>query len=86
MTAGAIVTGEVDVLALIRQPPGWRVRTAKGDATGRTVLGVTWNSTTEHGIGNQDEFLFDPVTFAYLGSGMGAVVSQGIVDAVRQRP
>jgi len=50
------------------------------------VLGITWNSTTEHGIGNQDEFLFDPVTFAYLGSGTGAVVSQGIVDAVRQRP
>jgi hypothetical protein len=40
----------------------------------------------EPGIGNQNEFLFDPVTFAYLGAGTGVVVSQGIVDAVRQRP
>jgi hypothetical protein len=70
----------------VAQVPGLVARTDAKDATGRTVLGVTWNSTTEHGIGNQDEFLFDPVTFAYLGSGMGAVVSQGIVDAVRQRP
>jgi len=66
--------------------PGLVARTDAKDAAGRPVLGITWNSTTEHGIGNQDEFLFDPVTFAYLGSGMGAVVSQGIVDAVRQRP
>ncbi|RSD08402.1 CU044_5270 family protein [Amycolatopsis eburnea] len=67
--------------------PGLVARTDAKDATGRAVLGITWNSTTEHGIGNQDEFLFDPVTFAYLGNGTtGAVVSQGIVDAVRQRP
>ncbi|MDX3193779.1 CU044_5270 family protein [Streptomyces sp. MN03-5084-2B] len=70
----------------VAKVPGLVARTDAKDATGRTVLGVTWNSTSEHGIGNQDEFLFDPVTFAYLGSGMGAVVSQGIVDAVRQRP
>ncbi|MEV6827846.1 CU044_5270 family protein [Amycolatopsis sp. NPDC051102] len=71
----------------VAKVPGLVARTGAKDATGRTVLGVTWDSTTEHGIGNQDEFLFDPVTFAYLGSGMdGAVVSQGIVDAVRQRP
>ncbi|MGW3959629.1 CU044_5270 family protein [Amycolatopsis sp. NPDC005003] len=70
----------------VAKVPGLVSRTDAKDATGRTVLGITWNSTTEHGIGNQDEFLFDPVTFAYLGSGMGAVVSQGIVDAVRQRP
>ena len=70
----------------VAKVPGLVTRTDAKDATGRAVLGITWNSTTEHGIGNQDEFLFDPVTFAYLGSGMGAVVSQGIVDAVRQRP
>lgn len=71
----------------VAKVPGLVARTDAKDATGRHVLGVTWNSTTEHGIGNQDEFLFDPVTFAYVGSGTtGAVVSQGIVDAVRQRP
>ncbi|MGW5718876.1 CU044_5270 family protein [Amycolatopsis sp. NPDC003865] len=70
----------------VAKVPGLVARTDAKDATGRAVLGITWDSTTEHGIGNQDEFLFDPVTFAYLGSGMGAVVSQGIVDAVRQRP
>jgi hypothetical protein len=70
----------------VAKVPGLVARTDAKDATGRTVLGITWNSTTERGIGNQDEFLFDPVTFAYLGSGMGAVVGQGIVDAVRQRP
>ncbi|WIV56842.1 CU044_5270 family protein [Amycolatopsis nalaikhensis] len=70
----------------VAKVPGLVVRTTK-DATGRPVLGITWNSTNEHGIGNQDEFLFDPVTFAYLGDGTtGVVVSQGIVDAVRQRP
>jgi hypothetical protein len=36
-------------------------RTDAKDATGRAVLGITWHRTTEHGIGNQDEFLFDPV-------------------------
>ncbi|MBE1497138.1 hypothetical protein H4696_004238 [Amycolatopsis lexingtonensis] len=67
--------------------PGLVARTDAKDAAGRPVLGITWNSTTEHGIGNQDEFLFDPVTFTYVGSGTtGAVVSQGIVDEVRQRP
>ncbi|WP_410610863.1 CU044_5270 family protein [Amycolatopsis sp. lyj-109] len=70
----------------VAKVPGLVARPDAKDATGRTVFGITWNSTTEHGIGNQDEFLFDPVTFAYLGSGMGAVVSQGIVDSVRQRP
>lgn len=70
----------------VAKVPGLVARTDARDATGRTVLGITWAGTTEHGIGNQDEFLFDPVTFAYLGSGAGAVVSQGIVDAVRQRP
>lgn len=67
--------------------PGLVARTDARDAAGRLVLGITWTSTTEHGIGTQDEFLFDPMTFAYLGDGTtGAVVSQGIVDAVRQRP
>ncbi|MGW4060395.1 CU044_5270 family protein [Amycolatopsis sp. NPDC004747] len=70
----------------VAKVPGLVVRTDAKDAAGRTVLGITWNSTTEHEIGNQDEFLFDPATFAYLGSGMGTVVNQGIVDAVRQRP
>ncbi|ADJ44257.1 hypothetical protein AMES_2434 [Amycolatopsis mediterranei S699] len=71
----------------VAKVPGLVARTDAKDATGRAVLGITWHRTTEHGIGNQDEFLFDPVTFAYLGSGTtGAVVSQGIVDAVRQRP
>lgn len=71
----------------VAKMPGLVARTDAKDATGRAVLGITWHSTTEHGIGNQDEFLFDPVTFTYLGSGMfGVVVSQGIVDAVRQRP
>ncbi|MEQ0557431.1 CU044_5270 family protein [Amycolatopsis sp. NEAU-NG30] len=67
--------------------PGLVARTDAKDATGRPVLGITWNSTTGAGIGNQDEFLFDPVTFAYLGDGTtGAVVSRGVVDAVGQRP
>ncbi|WP_410589207.1 CU044_5270 family protein [Amycolatopsis sp. lyj-23] len=66
--------------------PGLVVRADAKDATGRSVLGITWDSTTEQGIGNQEEFRFDPVTFAYLGTGTDAVVSQGIVDAVRQRP
>ncbi|GHG33920.1 MULTISPECIES: CU044_5270 family protein [Amycolatopsis] len=70
----------------VAKVPGLVARTDAKDATGRTVLGVTWDSTTVHGIGNQAEFLFDPVTFAYRGSGTDAVVSQGIVDAVRQRP
>ncbi len=70
----------------VAKVPGLVARTDAKDATGRTVLGITWNSTTQYGIGNQDEFLFDPVTFAYLGSGMDSVVSQGIVDTVRQRP
>jgi hypothetical protein len=71
----------------VAKVPGLVARTDAKDATGQAVLGITWNSTTEHGIGNQDEFLFDPVTFAYLGSGTtGVVVNQGIVDAVRQRP
>ncbi|MGK3203961.1 CU044_5270 family protein [Amycolatopsis sp. MEPSY49] len=71
----------------VAKVPGLVARTDAKDAAGRPVLGITWDSTTEHGIGNQDEFLFDPVTFAYVGSGTtGAVVSQGIVDEVRQRP
>jgi len=71
----------------VAKVPGLVARTDAKDATGRPVLGITWNSTTEYGIGNQDEFLFDPVTFAYLGNGTtGTVVSQGIVDSVRQRP
>ncbi|MEU4250142.1 CU044_5270 family protein [Amycolatopsis sp. NPDC026612] len=70
----------------VAKVPGLVVRTDAKDGTGRAVLGITWDSTTEHGIGNQDYFLFDPVTFAYLGVGTGVVVSQGIVDAVRQRP
>jgi hypothetical protein len=71
----------------VAKVPGLVLRPDAKDATGRPVLGITWNSTTEHAIGNQDEFLFDPVTFAYLGDGTtGSVVSQGIVDRVRQRP
>ncbi len=71
----------------VAKVPGLVARTDAQDAAGRPVLGITWSSTTEHGIGNQDEFLFDPVTFAYVGSGTtGAVVGQGIVDEVRQRP
>jgi hypothetical protein len=71
----------------VAKVPGLVARPDAKDATGRPVLGVTWTSTTEHGIGNQDEFLFDPVTFAYLGNGTtGSVVSRGIVDEVRQRP
>ncbi|UOX93321.1 CU044_5270 family protein [Amycolatopsis sp. FBCC-B4732] len=71
----------------VAKVPGLVGRPDARDAAGRPVLGITWNSTTEHGIGNQDEFLFDPVTFAYLGDGTtGTVVSQGIADAVRQRP
>ncbi|MEV4142261.1 CU044_5270 family protein [Amycolatopsis sp. NPDC049691] len=71
----------------VAKVPGLVARTDAKDATGRAVLGITWDSTTEHGIGNQDEFLFDPVTFAYLGDGTtGVVVGQGIVDEVRQRP
>jgi len=71
----------------VAKVPGLVARTDAKDATGRAVLGITWTGTTEHGIGNQDEFLFDPVTFAYLGAGTtGSVVSQGIVDAARQRP
>ena len=41
MTAGAIVSGEVDVLELLRQSAGWLVRTAKGDTRGRTVVVAT---------------------------------------------
>ncbi|MEV6442237.1 CU044_5270 family protein [Amycolatopsis sp. NPDC051716] len=71
----------------VAKVPGLVARPDAKGAGGRPVLGITWNSTTEHGIGNQDEFLFDPVTFAYLGAGTtGVVVNQGIVDAVRQRP
>ncbi|MGW3999490.1 CU044_5270 family protein [Amycolatopsis sp. NPDC004772] len=70
----------------VAKVPGLVARADAKDATGRTVLGLGWAGTTEHGIGNQDEFLFDPVTFAYLGSGAEVVVSQAIVDAVRQRP
>lgn len=71
----------------VAKVPGLIARPDAKDGTGRPVLGITWNSTTEHGIGNQDEFLFDPETFAYLGNGTtGSVVSQGIVDEVRQRP
>ncbi|MFJ7217019.1 CU044_5270 family protein [Amycolatopsis sp. NPDC098790] len=71
----------------VAKVPGLVVRADAKDATGRPVLGITWNGTTEHGIGNQDEFLFDPVTFVYRGSGTtGAVLGHGIVDAVRQRP
>jgi hypothetical protein len=67
--------------------PGLVARTDGKDATGRPALGITWNSTTGYGIGNQDEFLFNPVTFAYLGAGTtGSVVSQDIVDTVRERP
>ncbi|MET8852229.1 CU044_5270 family protein [Amycolatopsis sp. NPDC004625] len=70
----------------VAKVPGLVVHTGAKDATGRTVVGISWGSTTEHGIGNQNEFLFDPVTFAYVGAGTGVVVGQGIVDAVRQRP
>ena len=71
----------------VAKVPGLVVRQDAKDATGRSVIGITWNSTTSAGIGNQDEFLFDPETFAYLGDGMsGSVVSQGIVDKVRQLP
>ncbi|MEV5713441.1 hypothetical protein AB0L41_06070 [Amycolatopsis mediterranei] len=71
----------------VAKVPGLVARTDANGADGRSVLGITWTSTTGYGIGNQDEFLFDPVTFAYLGSGTtGVVVNQGIVDAVRQRP
>ncbi|MEU8637427.1 CU044_5270 family protein [Amycolatopsis sp. NPDC048633] len=71
----------------VAKVPGLVARPDATDSTGRPVLGITWNSTTEHVIGNQDEFLFDPVTFAYLGDGTtGSVVDRGIVDRVRQRP
>jgi hypothetical protein len=71
----------------VAKVPGLVVRQDAKDATGRSVIGISWNGTTRYGVGNQDEFLFDPETFAYLGSGMlGSVVSQGIVDKVRQRP
>jgi hypothetical protein len=71
----------------VAKVPGLVARADAQGADGRPVLGITWNSTTEHAIGNQDEFLFDPATFAYLGSGTtGVVVSQGIVGSVRQRP
>ncbi len=70
----------------VAKVPGLVVHAGAKDAIGRTVVGITWDGRAEHGIGNQNEFLFDPVTFAYLGTGTGVVVSQGIVDAVRQRP
>lgn len=70
----------------VAKVPGLVARTDAKDATGRTVLGISWTGMNEPGSGNQNEFLFDPVTFAYLGAGTGVVVNQGIVDAVRQRP
>ncbi|MDQ7802260.1 CU044_5270 family protein [Amycolatopsis sp. A133] len=71
----------------VAKVPGLVARADAQGAAGRPVLGITWNSTTEHAISNQDEFLFDPATFAYLGSGTtGVVVRQGIVGSVRQRP
>jgi hypothetical protein len=70
----------------VAKVPGLVARTDAKDATGRTVLGISWTGMNEPGIGNQNEFLFDPDTFAYLGAGTGVVVNQGIVDAVRQRP
>jgi hypothetical protein len=67
--------------------PGLVVRNDAKDGAGRSVIGLTWNSTTPQAIGNQAEFLFDPVTFAFLGEPTyGSVVSQGIVDKVRQLP
>ncbi|MFJ1764226.1 CU044_5270 family protein [Amycolatopsis sp. NPDC088138] len=70
----------------VAKVPGLVLRPDAKDVTGRPAVGITWNGTTEHAIGNQDEFLFDPATFAYLGTGTGSVLSQGIVDRVRQRP
>ncbi|MEU4526019.1 hypothetical protein AB0F52_45770 [Amycolatopsis sp. NPDC024027] len=61
----------------VAKVPGLVARPDAEGADGRPVLGITWNSTAEYGIGHQDEFLFDPVTFAYLGSG-----TTGVVDAV----
>jgi hypothetical protein len=70
----------------VAKVPGLAVRSDAKDGTGRPVLGITWPAEGA-GRGDLDEFLFDPVTFAYLGSGTtGSVVSQGIVDEVRQRP
>jgi hypothetical protein len=70
----------------VAKVPGLVLRPDAKDATGRPVLGLTW-AGTEAEAGDPEEFLFDPVTFAYLGSGTtGLVVSRGIVDAVRQRP
>jgi hypothetical protein len=70
----------------VAKVPGLVVRPDAKDAGGRPVLGITWTASGP-GSGDPEEFLFDPVTFAYLGSGLtGSVVSLGVVDAVRQRP
>lgn len=67
--------------------PGLVVRHDAKDANGRSVIGITWDGTTAQGLGNSDEFLFDPETFAYLGSAQwGPTVSRGVVDKVRQLP
>jgi hypothetical protein len=67
--------------------PGLVVRHDAKAADGRSVIGITWNGTTAHAIGNSDEFLFDPETFVYLGSAQwGSTVSRGVVDKVRQLP
>jgi hypothetical protein len=71
----------------VAKVPGLTVRQDAKDATGRSVIGISWTTPANGPIGNQDEFLFDPKTFAYLGSGgFGPVVSQGIVDKILQRP
>lgn len=57
----------------VAKVPGLVVRKDAKDATGRSVIGITWNSTTPQAIGNQDGFLFDPETFAYLSVSAGFV-------------
>ena len=52
------------------------------DAAGRTGVGISWTAPG----GGTSAFVFDPETYAYLGSEQEAQMVYAIVDKVRQLP
>jgi hypothetical protein len=67
---------------------GVRVEAGVTDAAGRAGVGVTWTMPSPPGATSKPllgpMFIFDPTTYAYLGSPYAALMASGIVDRAGQ--